>query len=489
MADADYDGDEMTGFDDELDWLYVEDEYSLADELAETQVAEPGYAGTNHELSIEEFEYDLYAYYDDLEYGDDSYWEYGIRQDISQLETAGQKRKRGAPDKTAVMNKRRKVLGTPAIKLTAAGAEQPDTVVYMSQQERSRPRTPPLLEKRAGCAFLGDWRRRFAGKDGIIHTGEMPVDMQKAAEAQDDGTPVKHRQEVPGEVMEDEEDGWEDEEDGEDGEVDLSALDPDILKQALKQKLKDAGLEGSDEGAFMDTLRRMLAGDEDAAAGELANTLLGQAAEGEGEGAFSGWLSQQGVSLDRKEDDEASSVAPDEAAEMSRFGKVKKKQQSSADSAVSGLECSQAMTNEMAVRAASPESKQKVAAAASLEEPSDATSQEDEAMPRQPGVDDGASTVANRVGRRKAVTSYLAKKNVTDSSGTKASPSKQLQEELQDDVESHQAAEQSEKSTRKRKAGAREEFEESKEQRAAKEPATRSTRSAKSKMSGCSGGR
>ncbi|KAH9809815.1 hypothetical protein Tdes44962_MAKER06056 [Teratosphaeria destructans] len=486
MADDDYDGDEMMGFDDELDWLYVEDEYSLADELAETQIAEPGYAGTNYELSMEDFEFDLYAYHDDLEYGDDSYWEYGLRQDISQLETAGQKRKRGAHAKTAKMNKRRKVLGllgTQAIALTVAGAEQPDPVLYMSQQERSRPRVPPVLEKRVGYALIGDWRRRFAGEEGITHTEEMPVDMQKASEAQDDDTPAKHRQEVPGEVMEDEEGEWEDEEDDDNGEVDLSALDPDILKQALKQKLKDAGLEGSDEGAFMDTLRRMLAGDEDAAAGELANNLLGHATEEEGGGAFSGWLSQQGVSLHRREDDEASSVAPEEDAEMGRGGKVDKKQHSSPDSAVSGFESSQACTKGMAVRGASPELNQKVAAAASREEYRGVTAQNpsDDATSRKPDAEHGASTVARRAGRNKATRAYVAKKNVTDSSGTRASPSEQLQGELQDDMELL-GDQQSQESTRKRKAGAQDEIEGLKEQRAVKEPATRRTRGARGKV-------
>ncbi|KAK5136722.1 hypothetical protein LTR08_002375 [Meristemomyces frigidus] len=325
MAD-DYEYDDGAyDFDD--NWLYMEDDSGLADELAETQVPDPGYAGTQHEVEMETYEYDYFQYWDDLEYADDAYWEHGGGQKPRQEGAkAGQKRKRAGAVKAGAVDKRRKVSGTQTASVGALEASQPDNVVFMSREGRTSRawRLPPLLEDRRAVAFLADWREHFAGKDGEVKTETMPVDMQQAALATDEGTPEKGR--ATGAMLVAEKEGdWEDE-DAQDGvevnpEDALAALDPDMLKAILRQKLGEAGLEGMDQGAFMASLGRMLAGDEDQAAGDLADTLLGQATTGSGSAALNAWLSQQGVSLPPTEgecDDDASSVATVELPPSSR---------------------------------------------------------------------------------------------------------------------------------------------------------------------------
>jgi hypothetical protein len=158
-------------------------------------------------------------------------------------------------------------------------------------------------------SLLPDWRKRFTDDDGLVESREMPLDMKRAAETEISDMPME-ASEDDGEG----EDGWEDDE-GDDDEGETPSLDLDMLKQVLKQRLGEAGLDGMDEDAFMQTIAKMLSSGDDAddAAGELANSLLGkltsESGAGEGE-ALSGWLSQQGVSVtNENDDDDASSVA------------------------------------------------------------------------------------------------------------------------------------------------------------------------------------
>jgi hypothetical protein len=87
-------------------------------------------------------------------------------------------------------------------------------------------------------------------------------------------------------------------------------IDPDMLKSILREKLGQAGLGGLDESAFMETISKLMSGDENAADG-LASSLLGNMSRDAGGGALSGWLTGQGVSLeddDEQADDDASSA-------------------------------------------------------------------------------------------------------------------------------------------------------------------------------------
>ncbi|KXS97990.1 hypothetical protein AC578_8744 [Pseudocercospora eumusae] len=329
MAD-DFDYDDGAFIDMDDAWLYVEDEFDLADELAENQVPSPGYSGTNHEIDMEGYEFDLYGYSEDLEYGDDSYWDYGS---YGKSYEAGEKRKRGPSKTESTPSKRRK-----SSKGDNLGQEF-EPLLFRSSDERIKLffRDPPLQREQPPLSFLGDWRKRFAEADGIVSHQKMPEAMKAAAESKSDETPEKagrfnadHLEDVEGEEE------WEDDEDEEEeeGEAGL-AIDPDMLKAILKEKLGNAGLEGMDESAFMDTINKMLSGtgDADDAAGALANSLLGKVTSDTGDGALSGWLSGQGVNLEQ--DDDASSVATNEQ-ETARHAAVPKQRpaHSPPDSAV-----------------------------------------------------------------------------------------------------------------------------------------------------------
>lgn len=406
-----------------------------------------------------EYDFDLCPFWDDLEYQDDTYWDSTGRRPakIAEKEQAGQKRKRAAPAKEAVTDKRRKVSRTQhssALHLAGEGV-----IGYVARAERVR-KPAPMLKAAKSYALLPDWRERYANVDGLNRkVAAMPTDMQKAAEAKEEETPVKtgHIQ------FEDEGEGdWEDEEDGEEGGL---GLDPEVLKQVLKAKLAESGLDGVDEEAFMSSIENLLAGEEggDDGVGELAEMLLRKATQNGGDGALSGWLTQQGVSLEGGEDD-TESVATTEVPEpsASQPRRAAGAQSSPRDSAIGGV-------RKLAVRGGSPDQKQKTQAAMSSDAGENCTEKELLSPPKSedaPKTSDGST-------RAKAA-------KAADAGG----PEAQLRHELQkkaEDVKITENANGTDKASRKRKA--EEEppasMTESGGKRAVKEPTTRRTRSAK----------
>ena len=282
---------------------------------------------------MESYDFDLFDYWDDLLYCDDEYWDHGgIETGTLKI---GQKRKRNVKNSRMENGKRQKL----SLMDTEGGGVR---FISLAVRNRMAETQPPVLDRRESFALLPDWRERFAGQDsGVVMTKSMPEEMKKAAEGKDEHTPPKARQ-MNAEVAEGDE-AWEDEDEAEDEDeegdlqAELASLDPEMMKAVLKQKLGDAGLEGMDEGAFMQTIAKMLGGEEgaDGAADDLANQLLGQATEGNGDAALSGWLSQQGVPLDAAEEegDETSSVATADLPEAASSGR-KAMQVSPPDSAI-----------------------------------------------------------------------------------------------------------------------------------------------------------
>lgn len=350
MADEDYGDDDAFYFDDD-DYLYVEDDYAIAvslhasyashspspartrnrlsaigkphrarnrlgnhddaagplhstrskktdwleqDELAETQVPSPGYTGVNDEIANESFEYDVYEYFGELEYGSDSYWDARIKHLASVR--AGEKRKSGADEEeeAALLKKRRK----------DDGLEARDNVVFMPFEARLAP-LPSQVHEEERFALLPDWKERFPERldDGSpTEKGkQMPADMRRAAEAEDEeddeaeqGDALNaHEDEMEVDSHEDEED------DGTD-----AGVDQDVIMQVLRQKLADSGLGDVDESVFKDAIAKMLSGEGDGedALGGLASLLLGQK-DGGGK-AFEGFLAGQGVDVNRAEDED-----------------------------------------------------------------------------------------------------------------------------------------------------------------------------------------
>ncbi|EMC94304.1 hypothetical protein BAUCODRAFT_26462 [Baudoinia panamericana UAMH 10762] len=339
--DYGYDFDEDFGLDD--GWMYVEDEYGLVDELIETQIAEPGYAGTNYEIDMESYEYDMYEYFDDLEYADDAYWEYDVHHNTSDsANAAGLKRKRVVAagklgDKqTAVAHKRRKV---EPLQRPAYSGVAPESVLYMSLEKQVEValRRPPTVKNLTPIAFLPDWKKRYANVDGIMRSADMPTDMQQAADA-----PPEETSETQG--VADAEvgllgGGAEDVVDEEDDDV---AVDGEMLKTILRQRLVESGLDGFDEEAFMTAIQDMLNSEpgEDEGLGRLVEMLLGKPnADEDGGGAILGWLSGQGVRLetgdqevDRDEEDDEEGVEVPNGAALSANGSS----QSDADADAAG---------------------------------------------------------------------------------------------------------------------------------------------------------
>lgn len=253
----------------------------IQDELAEMQIPEPGYAGTRAELDMEDMDdFDVFNYWDDLEYGDDAYWD---QQRLGAATEGTNKRKAGSA--VVLPEKRRKM------SLVETGGGSVRFVTNRARQEMQM-RKPAAKSERPTFSLLADWRTRFAGVDGMSRKKEMPAAMRSAAEAiNDDGEVGLLSGEYEHDVHED--DG------SDDPALDLASLDPEMLKTVLRQKLGDAGLEGMDEAAMMQMIGNMLSGNEDAddAADDLTNNLLTRATEGN-DTALSGWLAEQGVSLD-----------------------------------------------------------------------------------------------------------------------------------------------------------------------------------------------
>lgn len=325
-------------------------------------------------------DFDVFGYWDDLEYGDDSYWEYEPNQFQS-----GSKRKRAALNASKPKNKRVKM---------SLSETQGDNVIFVDRGTRTTLAIDRRLtnQKYPSFALLPDWRQRYADTSGEILTKEMPAAMRKAAEAQDDEQP--HEDHLDGEDVDDWETDDEDEiedlknqlgsadpelvrsimqsklneiglqdmnaetllgdletmdedtylatleklaaatqakqgktssektndgrghasvdDHGPDGEDDigdlqdtLASLDPEILKTVLKQKLGGTGMSDADENSLMTMLGKMVNGEDEAdeMADEFMKSMLDRAAQGN-DPALSGWLAQQGVSLDDADEDE-----------------------------------------------------------------------------------------------------------------------------------------------------------------------------------------
>ncbi|QIW96098.1 hypothetical protein AMS68_001616 [Peltaster fructicola] len=302
MGDADYGGEEYGDYFFEDDWLYIEDEVAFADELAETQIPSPGYAGTNAELMLEWYEYDTFEYFGELEYGSDSYWDKTLAKENLKQERNHEgnqsPRKRKRASTTPRADKRRRTDGN----VEAAAELDWQGVVFRSFECHPKS-TPIITHDTVAFALFPDWRERFPVDEDEIWHSAMPEDMKRAAqlngpaskdaigeEADDEGeyrasqTTQRHEKHK----LAQERVGAQDM---------LSSLDPEALRTILRSKLGDAGL---DEEAFMSVINDMLAGGgaADDAIAQLASTLLDQQDDDNADAAAAaGWLQDRGVNM------------------------------------------------------------------------------------------------------------------------------------------------------------------------------------------------
>ena len=343
------DGPKMSFFDDDDDdydeWLYVEDDFPLEvgahilkrwptiavrltssraqDELAETSIPDPGYAGTNSEIEGLLYDFDLYDYWVDVDYGEDVFWDHDVGSH------AGKRRHL----RSDVQSSRKK---RPKLDLRETGGGNVHFVSVKERMERSRSNARPPLERiPKSFALLPDWKTRHEYRVDASTTPAMSDAMRNAAKSHDMDKEA-HPSNMLSSMVSDVDEEEAEEDDGE--EADDLPVDLDVLKNVLKQRLEDAGLDGMEESEFMATLSKMLQGDGDTddMAGDLADRLLSQAGQGESN-PLSSWLSQQGVSLAQEDaragDEDASSIAMTEMSEDPRRS-IRTPQTSRSDSAI-----------------------------------------------------------------------------------------------------------------------------------------------------------
>lgn len=281
----------------------------IQDELAETSIADPGYAGTNYEIWADDYEFEVFEYWDDLEYGDPAYWDESCIGGPGA--DSGRKRKRIVAN-NGQAKKRRKHGGQAAAGIEAKDRAG-DPVVFLSRKDRHHTKAKNVLPQSDGkqYALFPDWRKRLVGLPQRRSSRGMPTEMRKAA--------------GHGPSTEEEEDGDEEcegeEEEQEDIEGEL-AIDPAMLMEVLKDKLGQAGLQSLDQSQIMAMLAKLMSGDDDAddVAGQLADSLLEKVTSGSGDKALSNWLSSQGVSLEAEDDEDQALAAADSGQEST--GKV-----------------------------------------------------------------------------------------------------------------------------------------------------------------------
>lgn len=258
---------------------------------------------------MDSYEFELFAFWDDLEYADDAYFDYGLSSTNDQLVAV--KRKHDPGRRKNVINKRRKMQTKAVIQ------RDDDPLLLVSRADRIKAffKPAPLLEDATKYSFLPNWKERYAKEEGVVGMKDMPVDMKRAAEAEAQEAEEGDRQiSMEEDMLQGEAEGeWEDDEEGDEGEGGADkegpGLDSSIVQEILKQKLGEAGLGDENEAAFMQVIAKMMSGegDPDDAAGDLANSLLGKLnADTGGDSALSAWLSQQGIELHGEDDKDAS---------------------------------------------------------------------------------------------------------------------------------------------------------------------------------------
>lgn len=165
---SDYGGDEYDEYGDE--WLYVEDEYMQADDLAEHAVASPPPTAYDED-QLEEW--DRFDYFNDIEYDYEGYDDANFvphNQKTGQPKI-GQKRKRGV---TANHNrvKRQKTItgdGKPVMDMPWL-TNSP--VVWRAQGDRE-PKPRPLPENAEPYAILKDWRQMDKVPDWVSQSSRI----------------------------------------------------------------------------------------------------------------------------------------------------------------------------------------------------------------------------------------------------------------------------------------------------------------------------
>jgi hypothetical protein len=306
---SDY-GDDYSDYGDE--WLYVEEEYVGADDLAEHAVPSPPPTVYDEDALLD---WDRFDYYNDLEYASDGYDNASFKPNTGTgAEKIGQKRKRSA---TATRErKRRRVTDSRTAGQDDSATLSNSPVVWRSHSSRGlKPRM--LTENAEPFALLKNWRETAVGapewaqppsqsttpvslsaERGKAHAVFVSEAMSPASEAD-----VEYEED---EEVEEDEGGVE--------------LDPTALMAVLQERLAAAGgpLSSMDPEQLLQFAMRM-ATDKDAGddiAGEMAEEMLGIGDEEEGEGdeeveeKLLSWIAQQRDTSKHPPDGNSTANAP-----------------------------------------------------------------------------------------------------------------------------------------------------------------------------------
>ncbi|KAF1809334.1 hypothetical protein P152DRAFT_516740 [Eremomyces bilateralis CBS 781.70] len=285
--------------DDDCNYVWVEDAYFDADDLAEHAIASPvPYDGYDSWDELDRFEYFV-----DIEYDTDGYHDTPSQKSKS----ATTRPKRKAAEAGLSAQKRRKGRDGSIQASVDESGPRIAPICWVSQREQLA--LPDIRrfseEESAPFALLKDYRVRFKHVDGF------KIQLPPSDPLQENVTPVVARpggqddiHAVAGEDDSGDEDGEEreEEEDDDDDEEGIrgTAIDQESLKAALSQNLSrlNVGANQDDQQMLLELATRMLNGEasSEELAGELATTLLGDGTQSEKEGAATGlseWIQQQ----------------------------------------------------------------------------------------------------------------------------------------------------------------------------------------------------
>lgn len=290
MDDFDDDFDEGVYYDD--DYVYVDDSFDLADELAENVIPDPPLIDRKEE---DWDEFDSYDYWMDIEYNTDEYYDTLLEQTGGETHLrAGQKRRRAVGVQAEGRSpKRRKDAAARAKHADTPGLCEITPVLWLSFAEThplSDVLKPYDTKPSAPYALFSDWQQRFKKASGFrVAIEAHGDDVADTDEGFEEG------------VGDEEEDGDDDNE----GEL---RLDPQQLMAILQHKLSSSGMDAAQQAKFTETIMSSLSkgGGEglDEMLAELTDCILDQATDGGPESGAARWLSQQGVTFGEDAEDQ-----------------------------------------------------------------------------------------------------------------------------------------------------------------------------------------
>jgi hypothetical protein len=283
---SDY-GDDYSDYGE--DWLYVEDEYMAADDLAEHAVASPPPA-TYGDDDMQQ-DWDRFDYFNDLEYASDGYDDATFQPHDAKDAKIGQKRKRVV---RSSRSKKKQRMTEGAAESTDSSISAHSPIVWRSQHDR-QPTQRLLADNAQPYALLKNWREelvdtpRWARGSPAAKSPSAPSGKARAASASELPSPASDLLDETEPV-----DGDDMDEEGDNG------ISQDALMAALQRQLAAAGgpLSGMDPQQLLQFAMRM-ATDKDAGddiAGEMAEAMLEGEEEEDDENAeenLLSWVAQQ----------------------------------------------------------------------------------------------------------------------------------------------------------------------------------------------------